>query len=91
MEPNVKTAFDEILKRLDSIDERCGRWEKTATDGESERKEQDAAMELRVAHLEKTAADFESEYKERDAAMELRVVHLEERESGVGHRITALE
>ena len=52
MEPNVKTAFEEILKRLDSIDERCGRWEKTAADSEQERKEQGAAMEHHVAHLE---------------------------------------
>lgn len=52
MEPNVKMAFEEILKRLDSIDERCGRWEKTAADIESERKEQGDAMDRRMADLE---------------------------------------
>jgi hypothetical protein len=54
MEPNVKTAFEQILNRLDSIDERCSRMEKGAAEGEHAREEWDAAMELRVNQLEKT-------------------------------------
>jgi hypothetical protein len=36
MEPNVKTAFEQILSRLDSIDERCGRMEKGTGTGPQE-------------------------------------------------------
>ena len=44
MEPNVKSAFEQILLRLDSIYERCGQIEKGAADGECDRVERDTTM-----------------------------------------------
>jgi hypothetical protein len=58
MEPNLKTVFDEILKRLDSIDGRCGCLEKTATDSESTRKEQGSASEHRIAVVEEALSEL---------------------------------
>jgi len=84
MEPNVKTAFEEILKRLDSIDERCGRWEKTAADSEQERKEQGAAMEHLVAHLEEAMSA-----QAKNSADQIR--GLEELGSAIDDRVGMLE
>jgi hypothetical protein len=58
MEPNVKTAFDAILKRIDSINGRCGRLEKTTADSESARKEQGSASERRIAEVEEALSEL---------------------------------
>lgn len=84
MEPNVKTAFEEILKCLDSIDERCSQWEKSVADVEVERKELGAAMERRVAHLEESLTD-------RVEASVNQIHDLEEYRSAASHRLGALE
>lgn len=76
--------FEEILKRLDSIDKRCGRWEKTAADIESERKEQGDAMDCRVANLEEKVPA-----QEKTSAAQ--ICELEELGAAVGDRTGTLE
>lgn len=77
MEPNIKTAFKQILCHLDSIDERCGRMEKGAVDSERAQEVRNAAVEVHITQLEKGAADSERARGERDAAVEIHVGQLE--------------
>jgi hypothetical protein len=53
MEPNIKTAFEQILRRLDSIDERCGHMEKGAAGSKRACEEWDTEVEIHVDQLEK--------------------------------------
>jgi hypothetical protein len=87
MEPNVKTAFEQMLSRLDSIDERCGRMEKGAADSEHARVERDAAVEIRVDQLEQALGT-------QAASSSTAVVQLqaqEERTSAIDDRLASLE
>jgi hypothetical protein len=84
MELNVKTAFDEILKRLDSIDGRCGCLEKTAADSESARKEQGSASERCIAVVEEALSELVEASKGE-------IRGLEEFRAGADVRLESLE
>jgi hypothetical protein len=87
MEPNVKSAFEQILLRLDSIDERCGRIEKGAADGERDRVDRDTAMGLRVEQLEKALAAGSAS----TATAVAQVQAQEEREAALDSRLNVLD
>jgi hypothetical protein len=84
MEPNVKTAFDEILKRLDLIDGRCDCLEKTSADSESARKEQGSASERHIAVVEEALSELVEASKGE-------IRGLEEFRAGADVRLESLE
>ena len=53
MEPNIKSAFEQILCHLDSIDKRYGRMERGTAGSECTREEQVTAVEIPVDQLGK--------------------------------------
>lgn len=87
MEPNVKSAFEQILSRLDSIDERCGRMEKGAADSDHAREERDAAVKARVVPLEKAMGTQSASSSTAVAQIQAR----EERATALDDHITSLE